>query len=80
MIDTHIKILKGNYQSAHNRNTRYCNSAVPKSHNLTRTRQSVTSKGPMLWNTLPDSLRHEESIIRFRKGLKAFYINQYNTS
>ena len=80
VIDTHIKILKGKYQSAHNRNTRYSNLAVPKFHNLTRTKQSVTSMGPTFWNTLPDSLRYEDSIARFKKGLKTHYINQYDTS
>ena len=80
VIDTHIKILEGKYKSAHNRNTRYSNLAVPKFQYLTRTQQSVTFMGPTFWNTLPDSLRNEKSIACFKKGLKTYYINQYDSS
>ena len=80
IIDTRNKILKGQYKSLHNVNTRNNNLAVPKFQYLTKTQQSVKFKGPTFWNTLPVSLRNEKSLLVFKNKLKMYYISQYNPS
>ena len=54
--------------------------AKPKSHMLTRTRQSITVNGPTMWNSLPDEIRSINSIISFKKTLKAHYLSKYDTA
>lgn len=80
VVDTHLKIQKGFYKIEHNVETRNCNMAKPKSHMLTRTRQSITVNGPTLWNSLPDEIRSITSIISFKKNLKAHYLSKYDTA
>ena len=75
--DTHSKILCGRYGVSHNLNTRNRNRAVPKPYGLTRTRQSVSFKGPNIWNSLPDSIKSIQSLPSFKRALKAFYIAKY---
>ena len=36
--------------------------------------------GPLLWNRLPEHIRNTASIFTLKKGLKIFYLNQYDTS
>ena len=54
--------------------------AKPKSHMLTRTRQSITVNGPTMWNSLPDEIRSITSITSFKKNLKAYYLSKYDTA
>ena len=80
VVDTHLKIQKGFYKIEHNVEIRNCNMAKPKSHMLTRTRQSITVNGPNMWISLPDEIRSITSIISFKKNLKAHYLSKYDTA
>ena len=77
VVDTHVEILSGNYRTTHSLNTRNSNLAVPKFHRLSRTQQSITFKGPSFWNEIPDNLKNQTSIPRFKRELKKFYLDQY---
>ena len=79
VVDTHLKIMNGNYHVLHNVNTRNRNLALPKFHRLARTQQSVSFNGPSYWNDLPLSIREKTNIAHFKRDLKAFYIDQYET-
>ena len=77
VVDTHLKILKGEYRIEHNVNTRNRNLSKPKFHGKERTIQSIATSGPKLWNSLPPELRSIESIPRFKRQLKTFYVSKY---
>ena len=77
VVDTHLKILKGGYRIEHNVNTRNRNLSKPKFHGKERTIQSIATRGPKLWNSLPPELRSIESISRFKRPLKTFYVSKY---
>ena len=80
VVDTHSKILKGGYKIEHNVNTRNRNLSKPKFHGRERTYQSIATKGPNLWNSLPPEIRSIKSIPRFKRNLKAFYISKYTAT
>ena len=80
VIDTHLKILKGGYKIEHSVNTRNRNLSKPKFHGKERTIQSIATSGPKLWNSLPQELRSIESITRFKRQLKTFYVSKYESS
>ena len=77
VLDTYKKLKKGHYLNSHNVNTRNRQLALPKSHSLTRTRQSITYSGPTLWNTLPNYLRIIPSLPVFKLKLKEYYLSLY---
>ena len=77
IIDTYNKIKSGNYNVQHNINTRNCQLALPKFHNLTRTKQSITCCGPNLWNSLPGYLREVDSLSCLKTKLKDYFLNLY---
>ena len=79
VVDTHIKILNGSYRTSHSVNTRN-KLSVPKFHRLSRTQQSITFKGPTLWNEIPDVLKNQNCVSRFKRELKSFYLNQYSSN
>ena len=77
IVDTHTKILKGGYRIDHNVNTRNRNLSKPKFHGKERTKQSIATSGPNLWNALPPEIRSIESIPRFKRHLKTFFVSKY---
>ena len=77
IMDTHKKIALGQYNVQHNRNTRNCHLAVPKFHSLSRTEQSITNKGPNLWNNLPAYLREISSQSILKIKLKEYLLSFY---
>ena len=78
VVDTHLKIQKGAYKIEHGINTRNSNLSKPKRHNLTRSKQSVATNGPNLWNSLPIEIRSIKSLPSFKKKLKSHYLSQYD--
>ena len=80
VVDTHKKILNGQYQSLHNRDTRCNGLAVPKFQRLSRTQQSLTFRGPTHWNELPVNLQNIESVNSFKKSVKNYYISLYDSN
>ena len=78
VLDTHIKIQKGAYKIEHNINTRNSNLSKPKKHLLTRTQQSITYIGPVLWNSLPIEIQSIKSIQIFKRNLKSHYLSKYD--
>ena len=78
VVDTHLKIQKGAYKIEHSVNTRNSNLSKPKRHNLTRSKQSVATNGPNLWNSLPIDIRSIKSLPSFKKNLKSHYLSQYD--
>ena len=80
VVDTHLKIQKGAYKIEHSVNTRNSNLSKPKRHNLTRSKQSVATNGPNLWNSLPIDIRSIKSLPSFKKNLKSHCLSQYDIS
>ena len=77
VVDTYSKLLNGHYKPTHNLVTRNNNMAVPKFQRLTRTQQSLTYRGPSYWNDLPVNIRGLDSLGKFKKAVKDYYIDQY---
>ena len=77
VLDTRAKILAGKYKVTHGRNTRFSQLALPRFHRLSRTQQSVSFNGPLLWNELPEELRKMTSLSIFKNKLKSFYLQNY---
>ena len=42
--------------------------------------KQLTVNGPRIWNALPDHLRNEESLLKFLRKLKIYFISMYNQS
>ena len=80
VLDTHIKIQNGAYKIEHNVNTRNSAKSKPKRHLKTRTQQSITCKGPNLWNSLPAELQSITSVPNFKRKLKFHYLSKYDST
>ena len=77
IMDTHKRIMSGQYRVLHTRNTRNSGLAVPKFHRLSRTQQSITFNGPELWNKLPAHLRDISSLPILKIKLKEHLLSLY---
>ena len=77
LIHTRQKILTGNYRCTHNVNTRSRELAVPTFQRLSKTQNSISFRGPHLWNQLPVELRNIKSLSLFKSKLKNHIIDSY---
>ena len=77
LIHTRQKILTGNYRCAHNVNTRSRELAVPTFQRLSKTQNSISFRGPHLWNQLPVELKNIKSLSLFKSKLKNHIIDSY---
>ena len=68
---------KGKYCTQHVLSTRNRDLAQPVFQRLTMCQQSVSFKGPTIWNTLPIDIRSIERLTIFKKHLKEYLLNQY---
>ena len=73
------KVEGGSIVRRHELNTRYRNLVVPQYHRLTSTQKAVSYTGPSAWNSLPETLKTIENLSNFKKKLKTYFINQYNS-
>ena len=80
IVDTHLKIQQGEYRIDHNVNTRNRNLSRSKFHKKARTHQSIATCGPNLWNSLPAEIRSINSIPRFKRHLKTFFVSKYGVN
>ena len=77
LTHTYRAIKSGNYQTNHNLNTRYRHLATPTFQRLSRTQQSISFCGPVLWNSLPDTIKEIGTASLFKRHLKSYMISQY---
>ena len=49
----------------------------PKYQRTTITQQSITYRGPKIWNSLPDTLKKIRTLPSFKTKLRNFFISQY---
>ena len=77
IMDTHKKVMSGQYSVLHTRNTRNRRLALPKFHRLSRTQQSISFNGPELWNNMPAHLRDISSLPVLKIKLKEHLLSLY---
>ena len=80
LTHTFCAIKSGNYQTNHFLNTRNRHLAAPTFQRLSRTQQSISFCGPLLWNTLPDSIKEIECVSLFKRHLKSYLISKYESN
>ena len=61
----------------HNVNTRSRDLPLSSFNRLSSTQRSITFTGPKIWNSLPVSIRDSESLNKFKRELKSYFISQY---
>ena len=71
------QIRAGNFNVQHEINTRNRNLAAPQYHRLSTTQHSVSFNGPKIYNSLPNHLKNNNSLPRFKKELKLHFLNSY---
>ena len=64
---------------AHNYNTRNRNILRPEFQRLSICQKSITYKLPVIWNSLPDHLKHIEKYNRFKFELKKHLLSSYSS-
>ena len=68
---------RNQYRVSHSVNTRNRQLAVPVFHRLEGSQHAVSFSGPTIWNTLPLEIRNSDSLNRFKKALKNYFIDSY---
>ena len=81
LIYMHKALARGEYALEHNVATRNNDGFMARTvrHQLTLTQHAVSFVGPTEWNKLPYSMRSVERLTLFKKALKAYLLNQYNS-
>ena len=80
-VQVHIFKSRINHDhvATHNYNTRNADHLRPNFHRLSKTQHAMSCIGPKLWNELPSCLKNMDSLPKFKKSLKTYYIGQYNS-
>ena len=72
------KVIGSNqFAVQHNYNTRNRNAAVASFHRLISTQRAITYIGPTLWNRIPDEIKAENTLPRFKRALKEYFLSTY---
>ena len=80
-VQVHIfkRRINHDHVATHNYNTRNADHLRPNFHRLSKTQHAMSCIGPKLWNELPSCLKNMDSLPKFKKSLKTYYIEQYNS-
>ena len=65
------------FRSEHSYNTRQAGNLRPPLQRLRSSEQSVFSKGCSLWNELPEPIKTADSLEKFKRSLKEYYLEKY---
>ena len=61
----------------HNYNTRTRTNLLPEFQRLSRTQQSLNYRIPLIWNSIPSSIKNLDSKVRFKIAFKKYITNNY---
>ena len=61
----------------HNYKTRNRNNLVVPHYNLSATQRNWSYRAIKVWNSIPQSIKSCNSVIKFKFNLKNYYLNQY---
>ena len=69
----------GEFAVGHERMSRFRNLAQPKFHRLTQTQRAFSYAGPIAWNNLPSNLREIDSFVLFKRALRQYLLEKYES-
>ena len=61
----------------HNHPTRKKNTITPICYNLNKSKFNIKHSGPKLFNTLPSEIKNTETLYKFKKQLKNYFLTKY---